>query len=192
MNNDYELIYLAQENNEDARNILHQKYRSFINKEVDKIYQKYKFITTDIDDLKLECKITLDKAINNYNQDREAKFSSYIRLCVETKLKDIIRMNLTKKRKIESSIISLDEEIKGTKRLDFLYNSYNPIEDNYFDISEFIKKTNTYLSNNEKEVLILLIKGKTQEEIAILLNSKVKNIRNTIYRIKTKLKKQLY
>lgn len=191
MTNDYELVYLAQENNEEARHILHKKYSSFIYCLIDKAYKKYNFITTDIDDVKLECIFILDNAINNYNQDREAKFSSYVKICIETKLKDVIKSNLTKKRKIENNIISLDEEIKGIKRQDLIFDNKALVSENYFDIDNFIKIVNKNLSNNEREILILLLKGKKIDEIAILLNIETKKIRNTIYRIKTKLKERL-
>lgn len=192
MTNDYELVYLAQENNEEARNILHEKYSKLINSLINKTYKKYSFITTEIDDLKLECKIIFDNAINNYNQDKDAKFFTYAKLCIEAKIIDIIKSSLTKKSRIENNMISLDDDTDGVKKYDTIYEYKKIINNNYIDIETFVKNINLNLSIHEKDVLKLLLKGKNKKDISLLLNIDLKKINNTIYRLKTKIKKELY
>ena len=72
-----------------------------------------------------------------------------------------------------------------------IYSNNSLIAENYIDLDNFVLNINEHLSNKEKDILIQLIKGKTQEEISLLLNIELKSIRNTIYRLKTKLKEQL-
>ena len=192
MTNDYELVYLAQENNEEARNILHEKYSKLINSLINKTYKKYSFITAEIDDLKLECKIIFDNAINNYNQDKDAKFFTYAKLCIEAKIIDIIKSSLTKKSRIENNMISLDDDTDGVKKYDTIYEYKKIINNNYIDIETFVKNINLNLSIHEKDVLKLLLKGKSKKDISLLLNIDLKKINNTIYRLKTKIKKELY
>ena len=191
MNNDYELIYLAQENNEDARNILYQKYDFLINTKVKKIYQKYQYINTDNEDLKLELRFIFDNAINNYNQDKEAKFSSYLNLCFNTKIKDIIKNNFTYKNKINNNMISLDEDVNGIPLYE-LISDYKSKIDIDIDINSFIYMMNNNLSKYEKEIFKYLLDGKNPHEIAKSLNVDLKKIKNTIYRLKTKIKIELY
>lgn len=192
MTNDYELVYLAQENNEDARNILHQKYSRFIHYLIQSKYKKCNFITTDIEDIELECSLIFDKAINSYNQDKDVKFITYLKSCVEKKLIDIIKASLTKKGRTENNMLSLDEETNGIKQYDVLYDYKNLIENNFVDIDYIAKIITNKLSIHEKDVLNLILKGHNKEEISILLGLELKQINNTIYRLKTKIKEELY
>ena len=187
-----ELIYLAQENDEQAKDILYQKYKSFIYSIIDKSKKKYNFLTTDIEDLKLECRLIFYNAIDTFNQDKEAKFSTYIKLCIESKLKDTIKRNLTKKARLENNTISLDKEVDGIDLYDILGDEKTNIENNYIDIENISKIINKGLSIHEKEILKLVIKGKDVQEIATLLSMDSKKIYNTIYRLKTKLKEVIY
>ena len=191
MINDYELIYLAKDNNEEARNILYKKYNFLINKKISKLFQKYQFITTDTEDLKLEFKLVFENSINNYIQDKESKFSTYLNLCLDTKVKDIIKSNLTYKSKINNSILSLDEDINGIPLYE-LISDYKSKIDNDIDVNSFIYKMNNNLSKYEKEIFRFLLDGKNPHDIALLLNTDLKKIKNTIYRLKTKIKKELY
>lgn len=188
MINDYELIYLAQENIEEAKNILYDKYINYIYVIISKAYQKYRLYTTDIEDLKLDCYIVIENAINKYNQDKDTKFKTYLKKCVETRLTDIIRKNLSYKGKIINNMISLDSIKDGMSLHDILYDNNYLIEDNFFDIDDFIINIKPKLSTNEKNILILILDGIKPEEMAILLNIDIKNINNTIYRLKTKIK----
>ena len=53
--NDYELINMALENNEDAISFLYKKYDPLINKKAKKIYNILKKSGIEFDDVKQEC-----------------------------------------------------------------------------------------------------------------------------------------
>lgn len=190
MINDYELIYLAQENIEEAKNILYDKYIDYIYKILSKETNN-RFITTDTEDLKIDCYLILENAINSYNQDKEAKFSTYLKKCTETKVMDIIRKRISYKGKITNNMISIDESRDGISMHDVLYDMKYLIEDNFFDIDDFTKKMKKNLSIQEKNIFVMILDGIKPEEMAILLNTDIKKIHNAIYRLKSKIKMEL-
>ena len=191
MYNDYELVYLAQEKNEDAINILYKKYHNYIYKIIKSTCKQYNFNETELEDIDIECTLVLDNAINTYNQDKDSKFVSYLKLLLNSKLTDIIRKEYTKKAQIEKKITSIDDETTGLKLHDILFNNNDIIDNNYIDRQKIIKNINNKTDKFEKIVLKLLIEGKKPEEISIYLDKNKKNIYNTIYILKNKIKNEL-
>ena len=61
--NDYELVSLAQENNEEAINILHKKYKDIINTKSKKIYSYLKNTGIELSDVIQEATIGFEEAI---------------------------------------------------------------------------------------------------------------------------------
>ena len=70
--NDYELVYLAQEQNEDAIEIIYQKYKPIIYKKCNKYIKVLHGI--ELCDLVQECYLILDYAIKNFNQNNNNTF----------------------------------------------------------------------------------------------------------------------
>ena len=64
--NDYEVIYMIKENDEEARNLLIRKYKPIINKISNKYISSVKPFGVEIDDLVQEGMIALNKAINTF------------------------------------------------------------------------------------------------------------------------------
>ena len=64
------------------------------------------------------------------------------------------------------------------------------VVDNYIDINKFFYNLKEKLSKREYLVLSLLIKGYLPDNIALILKINNKQVYNTIYRLKIKLKKE--
>ena len=75
MNNDYELIYLAQENNEEAKEMLYQKYKNLIYSNAMNFIYKNASSGIEINDVLLELNIYFEKAISDFDQNGGASFS---------------------------------------------------------------------------------------------------------------------
>lgn len=186
--NDYELVYLAQENNEIAKDILYNKYKRYIDVLTQRYIKKYELNKLQIEDINLECQLVFEKVVDSYNQDKDVKFSTYLYSCIENKLKDIIRSNSTKKTTFYNQLRSLEEEQNGIKLSEIVYNDSDLIEHNIIEnkIIDYDK-----LSSLEGSICNLLIKEYTPEEISKQINIDIKKVYNTIYRIRTKIKEQL-
>lgn len=191
---DGELYSLICENDDDAKNILLQKYKSMI----DYLIKKYSLSATKVgieyNDLFQEALVGFSDAINSYNPFKDAGIHTFISLCVERRLQNTIIKAKTLKNKTLLEALSLDYEYEDDSNFadTISDNSINDPLNNMMDeeaYDELLKKIKEELSNNEYEVFTLLLSGLTYLEIAEQLDKNPKQIDNTIQRLKNKLKK---
>lgn len=188
--NDYELISLANEENEDAKNILILKYKPLIQKIVAKLYKYCKNNGLEKSDLIQEGMIGLNHAIETFNQDREILFYTYAYKCIKTRLISTLISCERQKNKILNESISYDRD--DSNMLNFIKDTSSNPEDLIINSDkELINRINSNLSENECAVFDLLINGFNYREIANILNKDSKSIDNTIQRIKNKIKIEL-
>lgn len=199
MNNEItemELLHLISENNEDAKDILYQKYKYII----DIIMAKYRNgmarIPVDYNEAKAEANVAFSDALLKYSSEKNCSLPTFISLVVERKIQNCIRNADTIKNKMYKEAVSLDydydgltrslQEIIPDKSVDPLTNMEN--EENYRELTKKIKE---FLSPFENDVYKLLINGFNYNEIAKILHREPKQIDNTIQRIRTKIKELL-
>ena len=84
--NDYELVFLAQEGNEDAINAIYDKYKPIIVKKSKNAIVFVSHHGIDINDIMQEGFIGLEEAIRNFSQDTEASFYTFAMLCIDRKI----------------------------------------------------------------------------------------------------------
>ena len=104
--NDYELVNLAQELNEDAMTIIYEKYKPVIYKKCRKYINFIKGI--ELCDLVQECYIVLDSAIKTFNQDKDNIFYTYLNVCLDRHLASQYRKSINGRNRILNESISLD------------------------------------------------------------------------------------
>ncbi len=186
--NDNELLYMVNED-EEAYNLLYNKYRDIIYKIALKYSKGSNSIGIDINDLILEGNIGMDNAIKNYKTDNknEASFKSFLYLCIERQIISLIRKATIKRNSILNNSSYYEPEILE-----------NIEDENKTDILEEIllkeSQTKKYkdiigkLTNLEKQIFTLKIQCYTNKEIEKILNINDKCIKNAIYRIRKKAK----
>lgn len=195
--NDYELLSYVKENNEEATNILYDKYKNIINKTAYKMYNYYKNTGLEQNDLAQEGYYGLSLAIENFNDSMDTSFYTYAVTCIERKMISAIIASNRQKHKILNESVSLekyndDDDIVEIQSL-LVDNSYNPekiILDNEGTLS-LIEKIEQNLTDFETTVFELKISNFSYKEIAEILNKDPKSVDNAIQRIKLKIKKEL-
>ena len=189
--NDYELVDAAQEFNEDAIELLHQKYKQLIVKKCRQAYNSYKNSGFSLSDLILECTLSFDEAIHKFLPDEAANFYTFVNVCLDRTILTFLRGNLREKNKIlnESISLELDNE-DSTSLLDVVPdNSKNPdcmFEDKE-NIDSFCECLINELTSLEESVFRLKIQSFTYKEIADILDKDKKAIDNAVQRIKVKI-----
>ena len=186
--NDYELVFLAQEGNEDAINLLYQKYKPII---VKKSKNAIMFAThhgIDINDIMQECYIALEEAIRNFSQDETASFYTFALLCIDRKITNYLRKTTSSKGKALNEAIAIDDSLEKIIGDNTNIESYLMGKDSDNELIEIIRGM---LTEFERKVFDLKIRDYSFEEIAKLLNRDVKSIYNTFQRIKNKIKKNI-
>ena len=120
--------------------------------------------------------------------------ATFITLCIERRLGNIIRKYNRDKYKGMQDTFSLDYiySEKDTRLMDLLSDDYehDPLkniteQEGYIELVNSIKDK---LTEKEYEVFVLMIRGLSYIEIAEILNNTPKQIDNTIQRVKSKIR----
>lgn len=174
MLDDYELLYLASENNEEAiKELLNKYYKNLYLKSL-----KYNPSKSNIDDFLNESTLALYDAIYNYKDN--VKFITYLNTCLENKLHNYKNILNRKKHSILNNAINIDdiEQVRD--------NTFNP-EIILYNEECYIELKNKIIDNlNYQEELVFLLKeqGFSYNEISMILGKKLKTIYKYIYNIK--------
>ena len=189
--NEYELIYLAQEQNEDAREYLYNQYQPIIDIILAKNKYKIKKLNLDPKEIYNIALLALDDAINYYNADLKASFSTYATVIVRNRVNNYLREYRSNKNNYLNNTFSLEDEYIDFILIHFFINyQKDPLtnlkkRENY---QELLNKIKNNLSSFEYEVYILYIDGLNYQQIAKILSKNPKQIDNALQRIKNKLK----
>lgn len=196
--NDYELVSMAQEFNEDAMNMLHEKYQPLINKKSRKYFKYLHNKGIELSDLIQECMIGFEEAIHNFDgTDREnASFYTFASVCMDRQLmSEVTRLNRDKYKFLNEAVPL--ETLDDTGEVDLIDviqdNTTNPelglLSDyEYQDLCDQISKE---LTDFEDCVFKLKLQDFGYKEIADILDKDKKSVDNAIQRIKIKIKNLL-
>lgn len=187
--NDYELLDYVSESNEDATEILYDKYKHVI--ETIARSKLNDNIGLEFNDLVQEGMIGFSEAIRDYKNQKDVTFYTFASLCIERQILTAIKKATRDKHKLLNDSISLD----------YTYNEDSNLYDNISDdnqltpedkVIEMEEEKQLYrvivdkLSPFEKQVFDLKIKNYSYKEISASLNVDTKKIDNAIQRIKQK------
>ncbi len=191
--NDNELVYLCCDNNEDAINLVISKYKPHILKILKELLKEYNIIGYEVSDLYQEGLIGLLYAIHSYKDGSNTTFYTYSTKCIKNNIMNFIRHSFRQKNRILNNSYSLDKLFEESNE-----NYYNLLKDNSFEPTnllfrsenenEIISRLKARLSDNEKLVFDLRLKGLKNSEISDLLSKDKKYIENTMNRINRKYK----
>ncbi len=192
--NDSKLVCYVRENSDEAKDILYQKYLPLVYKEIGGYRVKARMLGIDEADLSQEAMLAFSHAINNYNDEGEAKFITFVTICIRRKLYNFVSKFDTGKSKALDRPVPLDAlfndnehsylaQLEDTHMIDPLYKMINT--ESLDEALELIAKE---LSQNERLALKYDIEGKSVNEIAKLMNMNTKQIYNLIHRARIKIK----
>ena len=195
--NDNELISLAHEHNEEALNILHEKYKPLINKKCNKYYKYISNKGIELSDLIQECLVGFEESIQGFNPNDDVTFYTFTNICMDRQIiSEIKRVNRNKYKLLNEAIpletLDTDNDIN---LIDVLQdNSDNPelglIRE--IEYKELYDKIANNLTNLEECVFNLRLQSFNYKEIADILDKDIKSIDNAIQRIKNKIKDIYY
>lgn len=195
--NDSQLINMLHEASEDAKDILFEKYKYIIDIEMKKYSRMARTLGYDVNDLYQDALVGFSDALVSYRDDRHAALPSFITLCVDRKLQVSIKKAGRLKNKLLNESLSLEHtyESYASPLMDILSdnNENDPLENILKEekVKELVNSITNALSPAEYEVYSLMINGLKYDEIATLLNKNLKQVDNTIQRVRNKIKKIL-
>lgn len=190
---DPELLMLISEKNDDAKDIIYEKYQYIIGIVLKKYKKAATILGIEYKDLYQDAMLAFASAIEEYNDTKETSLATFITICVNRRLNNIVRHAKSIKNKMIKDALSLDYYYK-----DFDISLAELISDNNINnplINMTSKETaktlekaiNARLTPTEKDVYELLIGGLNNNQIAKILKKTPKTTANTIQRIKKKV-----
>lgn len=191
--NDYEVLYLIEDENDSYKNILYDKYRRVIERFCDRYMKLYSTIFVEKEDLYQEALLGIDYAISHFDFHRDVTFYTYCNICIESKIKDYYQKLLSKRNFASMNSISLDMEIGEDLLLCDTISSRDDVCRSVLfgeDIKRIIDFKNS-LSISQARVFELRMNGFSYKEIATLLSISIKSVYSHLRTIKLKYNNSL-
>ena len=181
---DNELLFMVEEN-QNYYDVLLEKYKPLIVKISKKYFKIGKKVGYELEDLIQIGSLGLLEAIKHFENSKKILFYTYIMRCIENKIKNEIKYQLTYKRKMLNETISYDQIIDGTDNplIYFLEdkNATNPYQE--LLEQEIEEKYIKFIQSLPIEVAVayeMRIDGFTNKQIGEFLQMNDKDITKSI------------
>lgn len=165
----------------------------------DYLVDKYKYLVRqkaralylaggDQEDLIQEGMLGLFKAVQNYQEERAASFSTFAALCIDRQLYSAISMSQRQKHQPLNSFVSLSEPVSEQELRLIDEETPEEILINRENLDRMHEKIKEALSPFEYEVLEMYLKGYGYQQIALQMQKAPKAIDNALQRIRSKVR----
>ena len=115
--NDYEILYMIGENDDDTFNLLYKKYYPLILKYARKYKNSFKKFGYELDDIMQIGYISLYKAVRKYKYANENMFYTFLVKLLDNDYNVLYNKCNNYKNKCLNEYVSFDKEIQGTDLL---------------------------------------------------------------------------
>lgn len=178
---DEKLVQLSKVDNNASDELL-TRYKG----QVKSLARRYYLQGGELDDLISEGMIGLYKAIINFKEEKNVKFSTFAYICITRQIISAVKTDLAKKNVPLNMSLPINEAIN-------LIGSINPEEEVIFRENQerFYNFLKANLSENEYSVITKYISGQNYKEIANDLDLTEKQVDNALSRAKNKILKYL-
>ena len=169
--NDYELIYMVREHDEDSNDILYQKYIPIIHHLANSFYQSNKYYGYDYDDFVQEATLAFYKALTSFDEKENTLFYTFVILCIRRKLISFSeRISTHKNNVLLRDYLSIDEiEFEDRKaNIESLMKNH--------EVEKIIKQFIYSLSFERSCIFELKYNGFSYREISQLLEIPISSI----------------
>jgi len=191
--NDYELLSYVSDFDDDARNMIFDKYKPLITDRAMYLINYCKNNGLELNDLIQEGMLGLDRAISSFDESFDTTFYTYAAKCINSRmLSTIVKASRAKHRVLNDSVLLEvnDEDQSNNFGKSLADNSYNPeeiliSEENKNEIMDLLSKN---LNDNEMQIISLKISGFKYKEIADMIGKDIKYVDNCIRRARNKLR----
>ena len=187
--NDFELLYLINNNCVRAVEKMLDKYRALVYKQT---FKHRSYMTprgVEHQDLYQEGHIALYDSFYSFKNLVSVPFYSFTKVCIERKMWGYIRKFSSEASKLFYNSLSLDMTVTEDKNV-YLHEMIGEDESKvsafilYRDDLESLLVKNKNLSEFELNVLVLKILGYTYQEVGDLLSCTAKKVDNTLQKTK--------
>ncbi len=194
---DSKLLSLLPEDEKNIKNIIYEKYGYIIGIIIKKYRNVIKIFQIDEQEVYCEASYGFSDGINSYKDNKNTSLKTFLSLCVERRVTNMLSKYTTQKSRFFNETLSLDYEILSDKTplIDVIsddskndpLNNLTAME-TYAEVIDVAKEV---LSESEYTVFTYLINEISYQDIAKRLKKSPKQVDNTIQRIKQKMRESL-
>lgn len=193
---DSQIIAMLKSKDAKAKDLIYEKYGYIIDLIMKKYARSIRIFNIDKEELRCEALVGFSNGINHYLDSKEASLATFLTICVTRKVYQYIDKSNNSKTRFLKEALSLDYEPENGKSISEMYpasSASEPLNNltSLETIEDILKIVKDNLSSFEYEVFTHMVGGLSYIDIAKKLEKTPKQIDNTIYRIKSKLKKVL-
>lgn len=181
--NDYEVMYMVRENNDEAMSLLFDKYMPLIKKLAVKYYDKVKNCGIEFEDFIQEGMIALNRAIMNYDDNSNTLFYTYISVCIERQFITYCR-NLNSQKHCFLNYSVRDEELHRSSCI----SSKSFVD--YIEVMESFTSLKNSFSFLDSSIFELRYNGFSYKEICSLLDISYSFLESRMSKIRKLLRKK--
>lgn len=181
--NDYEVLYLVEENQSDYKEIIFKKYHPLLSKISYEYFNKMRKCGVEYDDIYQEGLIALNYAVDHFIFEKNIKFYTFVNICVRSKLNSyFIRISSGKNKILNESMALMQHADMDIESL--ISTSF---DDSYLSFYGKIINFKNDLNSVEAQIFELRYNGFSNNDIGKLLNLTVKNVYYYLHLIRKKL-----
>lgn len=189
---DNELLYMIQQKDEQAMNILLDRYDRVLYPLTKDLLRKQGSL--DVDDAQQMALMGFLSAVSMYREDRDVTFRYFAKMCAEREVRTMLRKERLRCNSANYKNYSLDQMVReeeGSYLVEFVENTHPEFEPPwYFEYQCLTEQFQTMVEAlNVKERLVydLWMSGNSYKEIAIKAGLTLKSVDNTLQRVRKKL-----
>lgn len=192
---DEEIVFLAQNGDKRAAEFITAKYVPYVRNKS----RAYFLVGGEVEDIMQEGLIGLYEAIQDYSDNKQATFKTFMDICVTRQIMTALKAASRQKHIPLNTYVSLNkplfqEETDRNFQDTLMTEKTEDPESLFIDVEKTIeinKEIERSLSDFEYKVLRLYLQGVSYVRIAKVLEKEEKAIDNAIQRIRKKLSKNL-
>jgi RNA polymerase sporulation-specific sigma factor len=182
--NDFEVLYLVEENQSEYKNIIFEKYKPVLKSLAYSYFTKLKNYGYEYEDCYQEALIGLNYAIDNFKFGKNVVFYTYAIICIKSRLNSFLNTSLGKKNRVlNESIFTYSGELNYFDNL--MSASF---DDMYLSFYEKILRFKNSLNDTQSQIFELKYNGFSNKEIGKLLSIHPRVVYNNLCLIRDRMK----
>lgn len=199
MDNIYENLYMARSGDPQALALIIRKYESFIGGYMYNCSKRCYLLEGMCDDMIQEGKIVLMDAVYGYRDGKEAGFTTFLRLLLDRKVKNMIRSRKARKVIPPEQLVSLEKEVSDSDNytVGMLLEQRDVFADPefvlaYHEAMKVVSDTVQDMSRREKEALTHWMNDSSSSLAALAMNCSQRTYSVYTRRIRSRIKDNLH
>lgn len=156
------------------------EYKYLVINLANKYVKQYPFYKNDYEDFYQEGMMGLNEALDKYDYNQKASFTTFAYICIRAKMNNWFRKNLN------SSILEIKEEIDQN----FVSDKHIENDIVFINLKDKLKEYKINLNFDDSQIFELFINNFNSREISELLEVKQKRVEYKILKIKQDLLKE--